>query len=108
MKKALTLFLAVFTSISFAANNCSESVEEQYLDNARGTRFDYMPSIRFKQILLAGEVFEIRRHDDVGPFDADKLIFTVTGSIHSGWFSDAIVVEPHTCEIERIQEIASE
>lgn len=107
MKKGLILTLALLSSLSFA-NDCTQSVEEQYLDGARGTRFDYMPRIGFKEALVAGDVFEIRRQADAGPFLEDKLIFVVTGSIHSGWFSSAIVVNPKTCEIEKIQEIDSE
>ncbi len=110
MKKSFVLLALLLSSASFASSSaCYESVADQYLDLSRGTRFDYMPRVKKDATLLeAGSVYEIRRQADAGPFSEDKLIFVVTGSIHSGWFSDAIVVNPTTCDIEKIQEIDSE
>lgn len=110
MKKSLILIGLMFSTISIAsASSCHQSVTDEYLENARGTRFDYMPQISKNATYLeAGSIYEIRRQDDVGPFSEDKLIFVLTGSIHSGWFSNAMIVNPETCEIEGIQEIESE
>ncbi|OUR95225.1 hypothetical protein A9Q84_15395 [Halobacteriovorax marinus] len=110
MKKSLILIALTLSSISFAsASSCHQSVADQYLDNARGTRFDYMPQIsKDATYLETGSIYDIRRQADVGPFSEDKLIFVLTGSIHSGWFSSAIIVNPETCEIEGMQEIESE
>jgi len=109
MKKSLIMLTVMLSSLSFAStSSCLESVTDQYLDSSRGTRFDYMPSISEDVLLEAGSIYEIRRQADAGPFAEDKFIFKVTGSIHSGWFSNAIIVNPTTCDIEKIQEIDSE
>jgi len=110
MKKSLVLIALLLSSASFASNSsCHSSVTDEYLEASRGTRFDYMPNVKKDATYLeAGSVYEIRRQADAGPFSEDKLIFVVTGSIHSGWFSEALIVNPTTCKIEKIQEIDSE
>ena len=99
MKKVLLLSLLILSTSSLA--NCLSSVAYQYDIPAR-------VDIQFDQVLKAGEIFEIYRMDDVGPFTTDKLVYVSKGSIHSGWFSDAIIVNPKTCKIDFIHEIAAE
>ncbi|WP_127714353.1 hypothetical protein [Halobacteriovorax sp. HLS] len=106
MKKIISIILIL--SAQYTMASCYSDVLDQYLDSSRGTRFDYMPKLHKPVELEQGEVFPVRRNSDIGPFDASKLVFVVTGSIHSGWFSQGIVVDPQTCEIEQVSEIDSE
>jgi hypothetical protein len=94
---SLVFFFSSFVSLA----NCETSVLDQYNVRAR-------VSVELERTLKAGEIYKIYRMGEVGPFEDDKLVFVSKGSIHSGWFSDAIFVDPTNCKIDLIREIASE
>ncbi|OUR97284.1 hypothetical protein A9Q84_13235 [Halobacteriovorax marinus] len=106
--KSLTVFLLVSLSISSNASfvSCFDQVEKDYYENARNARYTQLKSDY--DFIATGEVVEFGRNVSFGPYEADKLAFHATGSIHSGWFHKVVIVDRITCEINEIQMVESE
>lgn len=110
-----TIFL--ITQTSFGKKNktfsidksteCFERVKKSYI-NQGGNPSDVPYEFSFDKTLLAREPVMNYQKKPIATYQEDKLIYKVTGSYHSGYFIDVIVVNIENCETLDIYNIYSE
>lgn len=107
---ALSMVLASFTSFaddsSAAGAKCLKKAKRYYYQN--GSKSDIPLNFNFDRVLPAGEPVKGFGEKVLAVFEEDKLIYSVSGSYHSGWFNDVSVVNPKTCETDDLINIYSE
>lgn len=122
MKKSIlsliqSLIFILVASVSYAKNcvdkecealhACYKTSKKFYIQN--GSPSDTNRGFNIREYLPAGSPLKGRTSQDIrGVFDVDKLIYVGTGSYHSGYFIDLIVVNPVTCDNIQIINIYSE
>lgn len=107
MKSLVVCFLVSLSISSFAStDNCYDSVSKDYLNSSREARYSNLRA-EF-DFIKKGEVVEFGRNVSFGPYEEEMLAYHATGSIHSGWFHNVIIVNPFNCEIEVIKMVADE
>lgn len=110
--KSLLLIFAALSISSFAqgenvsVEKCEKKVARYYAYN--GSRSDYPKEIRQGYYLHAGESLLNLRKQEIASFEEDKIIYQGNGSFHSGYFIEAIVVNPKTCKVEEVFELYGE
>jgi len=57
------------------------------------------------ELILAGETSALPR---LGTFTKDQIVYTVSGSYHSGYFTDALIFDAKTCKFESLINIYGE
>jgi len=107
MKSLAACFLVSLSISSFASfADCYDEVSDHYFNGSRQSRYS-----RLRQnfdLIEAGNTAEFGRKVGFGPYDEDKLAYHATGSIHSGWFHNVIIVDKNTCEVEEVKMVADE
>ena len=87
-------------------NKCFKKAKRYYSQNAQPS--DAPREIHLDQILPAKELLKDLTGKSIASFNEDKLIYRATGSYHSGYFIDLVVVDLKTCQGEEIINIYSE
>ncbi len=114
MKKTFFAIITLASVSTFAfpeldlaarAEACLPLVDSSY--NSSRPIAEKINPVTFEKVLFANETYDYGMKS-VGNYDTDKLLYSVTGSEHSGWFQDAIVVDILTCEVAEIINIYSE
>lgn len=107
---ALVMLLVSFTiSAETSANagkKCLKKATRDYIKN--GNPSDYPIALSFEKLLPAGEALLGFQGKEIAKFEEDRLIYSISGSYHSGYFTDLSVVNVQTCETEEIINIYSE
>lgn len=112
MKSIIALSLALVSALSFAdqasqlGKKCFKQAKRYY--HLNGSRSDIPLGFNFVELLPAGKTLKIYDERTIAKFEEDKLIYSVTGSFHSGYFNDITVVDPKTCDTDEILNIYSE
>lgn len=111
--KSVIAFAMILTSLTGLANTtaptndkCLKKVKRHYYLN--GQKSDVPLDIRSSELLPAGKPLTDYLNKTIAVFETDKLIYNLSGSFHSGYFVDVIVVDPKTCITEEIINIYSE
>lgn len=106
--KITSLLFALFFSTTALANTslCLDEVEQEYYSESRINRYSRV--LETPDFLAANETIVFGRNITIGPFDADTFLFHAKGSYHSGFFHNVIVVDPQSCEIQKIKMVADE
>ncbi len=87
------------------AEACLPLVDSSYTLSKSGA--EKVNPVTFEKVLFANETHDFG-FKKVGNYETDKLLYSATGSEHSGWFQDAIVVDVLTCEVSEIINVYSE
>lgn len=110
--KTILFTLALFSMNSFALDlesqlvACQKKVAKYYKYN--GSVSDWPKEIRGGSVLLAGEALLDLSKNPVTTFSEDKLVYEGHGSYYSGYFIEAVVVNPKTCWVEETFGLYSE
>jgi len=99
-------FTSFANSSSLTVDKCLKKVKRYYYQN--GQNSDTPLNFSFNHVLPAGIPLKNSQGKTVALYDEDKLIYSVQGSYHSGWFNDVSIVNPKTCETVEIINIYSE
>lgn len=106
----MTLMLTSLNTMALDLNEralqCESKVARFYEYN--GSRSDRPKEIRSGEVLLAGNPLLNTHGNVVTTFDADKIVYEGHGSYYSGYFIDAIIVNPSNCKVEKIYNIYGE
>lgn len=113
MKKmlALSLLFALSQSAFSAETNlCRAQASKALRDALRegSIRSDVPMSIRKTDKGDFVKAGESTIYKGLGPFEKDQVIYYVSGSYYSGYFTDAFVLDASTCEFEEIVNVYSE
>ena len=106
------LFMLAAAAPTFAQDEaalgakCRRQARAFYQRNAGPS--DIRRTFEFVKMLKAGDELESFMGVRFGSFGKDLLLYTATGSYYSGWFIDAVLVDPVTCEAEKLVNIYSE
>lgn len=118
LKSIILFFVFSFLSYTALANNCTneqcqalqkcfKSSKQYYFKH--GSPSDSKRSFDVREYLPAGEPLKGRTAQEVrGIFEIDKLIYIGSGSYHSGYFTDLIIVNADNCGDVQILNIYSE
>ena len=102
--KLITLLLLSFPVFASPAD-CLDEVEHM----SRGEfRSDYPVRVKFQKDLFEGDELFNERRDLKHIAKNGEELYTVQGSLHSGYFSYGIVMEEETCHFVKIYQIADE
>ena len=96
--RLLALITFIFTFSAHADIPCQKVVENYY--NQHGQPSDYSVNFSFKREMDAGKALVTQWGETLTVADVDSISIEVTGSYHSGWFSDEVIVNPLNCEIQ--------
>ena len=101
---ALISFIITFSAQ--AAIPCLEEIKDHYEDHGQAS--DYPVSFRFKKELKAGDHLTTYWGEVLAVAAEDSISIEITGSYHSGWFSDEMIVNPLSCKVQGIYNTYSE
>ncbi len=99
------LILPEFALASFSA--CAEKTRLNYAHEG-GQISDIPYRINEGKVHPRAEMLRDYRGRELGSFPQDVLVFEVSGSYWSGWFTDFVVVDPHQCRILAIHNVYAE
>lgn len=103
MKMLISLIL--LTSLNAQAD-CLDIARDFFKEN--GNRSDRRINVSGPKELLANSPFTTERGDFLNSYDVDTIVYFNTGSYHSGWFKEAVILAPETCEILNAYTVAAE
>lgn len=112
MKSLITLSMILASSISISettlpdGDKCLKKVKKHYYLN--GNPSDYPVKIRFEKLLPAGEALKGYNEQEIAKYNEDKLLYIISGSYHSGYFTDLSVANVNNCQTEEIINLYSE
>lgn len=84
-----------FQSVSFAKNLSCEFEAQQAVE-IYGNRNDRPSMPEFEKVLRAGTTYQQK----LGPYPEDTLVFINSGSYHSGWFTEAFILDQNCVYVE--------
>lgn len=87
-------------------DECASQVKKYYKKNAQPS--DVARGFDKKEILNAGQPLLNYQNQTLAIYHEHKLIYTGSGSYHSGYFTDLIVANIDDCQVEEIINIYSE
>ena len=88
-------------------NSCFKAVKKDYYQNAQ--RSDVPRTFEAAYVLNSNESLRGFQNEELGfIFNDEKLIYKGTGSVHSGYFIDLVVVNPQDCKVLHIVNVYSE
>lgn len=111
----MKIFLPILSLLSLSSHAldlevrldvCQKKVAKFYAYN--GSASDWQKEIRAAVVLKAGESLLDLRSNPIKVFAEDKLVYEGHGSYYSGYFIQALVVNPKSCRIEETFELYSE
>lgn len=113
MKKILILsilFSSIF-SATFASTQetqrCAKKALKAYI--ASGAQNDYGPfTLTSGTVIPAGESFALNSLVKLIPQDEETILFQYSGSVHSGYFQDGVLVKASNCQVLSIFNIYAE
>lgn len=106
--KKIALILTVLLSTNTIAfeNDCFSKVSNEYQGGSSRARHSRVHE--GFDIINPNEIATYGRGIEFGPFEDKMYAFQATGSIHSGWFRNVIIVSPQTCKIVEVQMVEDE
>ncbi len=116
MKKTIMTMMTLVSVSAFAypeldlgarAEACLSTVDKAYVLSKSESKQISLNPVSFDKVLFANQKNEIGVNNEVS-YETDKLLYKATGSEHSGWFEDAIIVDVLTCKISEIINVYSE
>ncbi len=108
----MTTILSLLLSFNLNASEgprletCLSKAKKFY--NQHGQRSDTQRGFIALAVLKAGSPLLGLQNQTLAVFLDDKLVYQGTGSMHSGYFTDLIVTDFETCQVEQIFNIYSE
>lgn len=114
MKKlTLVVFAALLSIINLTyaqeveSCRCANKALKAYVDS--GVKNDYGPfTLTRGTLIAAGETFVLNQWVSLAAQEQDTILFKFSGSVHSGYFQDGVLVDAESCGVLAIFNIAAE
>lgn len=103
MKKLISLLILL--SINTQAS-CFNSAAEFLMKN--GNRSDQRLNLSDEEVLVAKTPLLTERGDFLNTYPMDTILYYNSGSYHSGYFREVVVLNPRTCKVLNAYTVAAE
>lgn len=103
MKMLASLFILISLN---AQASCFDAAADYLIEY--GNRSDRRLDMSSPRVLTAGAALTTERGDFLNSYPIDTVLYYNTGSYHSGWFSEVVVLEPSTCKVLNAYTLADE
>ena len=97
--------LLILLSINTHAS-CFDAAADYLIEY--GNRSDRRLDMSSPRVLTAGAQLTTERGDFLNSYPIDTVLYYNTGSYHSGWFSEVVVLDPSTCRVLNAYTLAAE
>lgn len=108
----MKLFLSViFLSLTVSAfahtpEQCRDRALIEY--EISGQPSDVYYTLSDGMVVAAGTPIRGAQRQELARYTTDVIVYTVSGSYHSGWFQDLMVVDPWNCSLVRFFNLYAE
>ncbi len=101
-----SIFSATYASVQ-ESSLCANKALKAYI--ASGAKNDYGPfTLTEGTSISAGESYALNSLVKLVPQESDTILFRFSGSVHSGYFQDGVLVQADNCRVLSIFNIYAE
>lgn len=108
MKLFISVLLFALSASVFAhtPEQCRDRALIEY--EVSGQPSDVYYTLSDGMVVAAGTPILGAQQQELARYTTDMIVYTVSGSYHSGWFQDLMVVDPWNCSLVRFFNLYAE